>query len=84
MEQVIPLLPQDGGDGSPTAASHLFTANFGRVKYQILLNSLAWQINMKCIGLNPDVMLQGREHAHMCRGGPAAFHIFFNREKVKT
>lgn len=32
MEEVIPLLPQDGGDGSPAAASHLFTAYFGRVK----------------------------------------------------
>lgn len=47
MEQVIPLLPQDGGDGSPTAASHLFTANFGRVKQQNSLKSLAWQITVK-------------------------------------
>lgn len=41
MEEVIPLLPQDGGDGSPAATSHLFTANFGRVKNPL-----------KCVALN--------------------------------
>lgn len=36
MEEVVPFLSQDGGDGSPAAASHLFTANSRRVKFQIL------------------------------------------------
>lgn len=45
MEEVIPLLPQDGGDGSPAAASHLFTADFRRVKYQILFKSVAGWVN---------------------------------------
>lgn len=32
MEEVVPFLSQDGGDGSPAAASHLFTADPGGVR----------------------------------------------------
>lgn len=82
------------GSGYPTPAARWwrwltyccitpFYSQFWKGEIPNALKSLAWQINRKCIGLNPVVMLQGREHADMCRGGPAAFHIFFNREKVK-
>lgn len=82
------------GTGYPTPAARWwrlltnccitpFYSQFWKGKIPNPLKILAWQIDLKCIVLNPVVMLQGREHADMCRGSPATFHIFFNREKVK-
>lgn len=34
VEEVVPLLSQDGGDDSPAAASHMFTANPRGVRRQ--------------------------------------------------
>lgn len=77
MEEVIPFLSQNGGDNSPAAASYLFTANPGRVRYQnstrlYKLTFLTW------IEIQVFVALQGRKHANVCRGASSTFHIFFN------
>lgn len=78
MEEVIPFLSQNGGDISHAAASYLFTANPGRVRYQNStrlnrLTLLTW-IEIQQVF----VALQGRKHANVCRGASSTFHIFSN------